>query len=758
MDTVKRNIAAAIACILILVAGFGSASAYAYASETKTMPVVFIVVGFEGDGTTQPVPYDEELNWSDTIFGADNSLASYYLDMSAGAFTFAPASEISEYGRGGNYNFADSAEDGVIHVTLPRPHGRWATVNEDRAVAREFADVVMDALETAGDSIDFASFDTNVDSVISPDELAVCICISGFEASALDSYQTSDLPLMWSHAGLLSILGKSERTAKGLEFNSYIALAEYYWPADDPLAEVEQEPLGVLYHELGHYLGLPDLYSVESPAVESDVWSQYQVRTLSLMDTGGWAYIQGEYDWEYAPAALDAWSRYVLNWTFPTVITQTGDYVVSSQLSENGYSTLLVPTPIPDEFYLIENRQPDGHDASIPTAYPQEHGGIVVWHIDKGTYRANNLDNSVNSANHHPAIMELFFEADESPNTAGWPCSTPNIDRPFFDLATTQTPEGNLSIELPLYAPANTPDTPQSCMPSGIRLSFPSASSPTMTVHVEMPDYDQESETAYPLENGIAEQLGQSGSALASLACSALLYETDADIALIDAGSFSHGINAGLLSWSDAYGILKGKTHISTYLLTGDEITNILEHSLAVCASLRNAPNTSSSSATSSVPSSSQSANPTSHLSAAGAEALAFAGLEGSVDWGNPDGSRLLNPTVNGRALDSRALYRVVVTNSVAELPSYPAFSQNAPEITMLWGDAGDAIRSFIQNPGWEHTAEKALSDIAYVEPKPAETPFAFAQEIPLLPIVIAGGALLIIVIGALVTARRRRQ
>ena len=266
-------------CLLVLALMLAAAvlcvPCKAYAQETKAIPLLVIVVGFAGDDASEAVDYDVDYDWYGAIFGSDDSLASYYLDMSQGAFTFAPAHEASAFGQDGNVNLPDRVDDGIVHITLGQPHGRWGTVNEDEQVAFEFAKTVVDMLAASDTYVDFASYDANGDGALAPDELAICVCVAGYEASAIEGYQTSELPIMWSHAGLLSVLDDGQRTVEGLLFDYYIAINEYFWFDAYPEEEVDWEPLGVLYHELGHILGLPDLYSVQDAAAEPGVWADY---------------------------------------------------------------------------------------------------------------------------------------------------------------------------------------------------------------------------------------------------------------------------------------------------------------------------------------------------------------------------------------------------------------------------------------------------------------------------------------------------
>ena len=440
-----------IACMVALVSALVPLHV-AHASETHEIPLVMIVIGFDGGSDPDAaVPYDEGYDWSAALFGQGESPASYYRDISQGAFAFTPAKETSAMGIDGNYNTADHANDGIVHVTLHQPHGNWGPVNVDRAVTKDFAQMVMQALSASEAFIDFAAYDANGDGTVSQQELAVCVCVAGYEASPITDFHRTDIPLLWAHAGLLDAIAIDPKTASGLRFETYIAIAERYWEENAPAETIEQEPLGIIYHELGHALGLPDLYAVKHT---EGPWADWRVGALSLMDEGGWQYADDGAGWRNIPTSLDAWSRYVLGWTSPTVVTHSGDYAVSSQLSNGGYAALIIPTSEPDQYFLVENRQAESHDISLSPDY-LESGALVVWHIDNNMYRRYYNANEVNDADHHPAIIA----EDES---------------------------GQTSTELMLYNSGN--DTPEAMKPAGITLQFDPNPGRETTVHVEMDD------------------------------------------------------------------------------------------------------------------------------------------------------------------------------------------------------------------------------------------------------------------------------
>ncbi|MCY0876065.1 MAG: M6 family metalloprotease domain-containing protein [Firmicutes bacterium] len=158
----------------------------------------------------------------------------------------------------------------------------------------------------------------------------------------------------------------------------------------------EAPTIGVFAHELGHLLGLDDLYDTSGAvnAGEGDgPWS--------LMATGNWnGYPQGA-----QPAELDPWSRILLGWINPIVIREsvTGlrvppieqepvvyelapvgggalpwDVQPSSGTGAKRRSTTSKATSsqAPNDFFLIDNVQSLSFDRGLPES------GVMIWHID----------------------------------------------------------------------------------------------------------------------------------------------------------------------------------------------------------------------------------------------------------------------------------------------------------------------------------------------------------------------------------------
>jgi M6 family metalloprotease-like protein len=373
-------------------------------ATTRDLPLVVIAVGFNN------IDYNDDFDWGATIFQGSKSLSRYYTDMSGGKFTFTPVRETSAFGVGGNTNAHDAANDGVVHVKVDLPHERWdldESLDDETYAAYEASMVkaMSAAVIEAGNYVDFASYDDNGDGAITTDEMALGFVLAGWEAAAAgDNYEQGEDYYVWAHAySIAGAIWESEFNGYdgndlevprpgGVKVSDYITIAEY-------LYEDVQEPISVLAHELGHYLGLPDLYDT---SYGNWTWSSYDVSSLSVMCSGSWGYDPSG-ETASVPYSFDPWSRVALGWVTP--VTAENDHAYNLKGFVGGNAVLLIPTARTNEYYLLENRRLTGWDAGMQLEYDDENGGIVIWHIDDEVYNNYAGSNAVNDSNHRPAVM-----------------------------------------------------------------------------------------------------------------------------------------------------------------------------------------------------------------------------------------------------------------------------------------------------------------------------------------------------------------
>jgi M6 family metalloprotease-like protein len=119
--------------------------------------------------------------------------------------------------------------------------------------------------------------------------------------------------------------------------------------------------IGLLAHETGHALGLPDLYDYDGSSQGIGSWG--------LMGTGS-------HSAAYSPAHLGAWEKEQLGWVQVDWLTSDSPDFTAPPVQD---SRIVYRHDSPDgsgQYVLLENRQRIGSDRRLPGH------GLLVWHID----------------------------------------------------------------------------------------------------------------------------------------------------------------------------------------------------------------------------------------------------------------------------------------------------------------------------------------------------------------------------------------
>ena len=451
----------------------------------KTIPLAVIVIGLDN------AAYDNSLDWNEVLFSGEKSLGRYYTDMSQGKFTFTPAAEISEYGTGGNTNIKDKSADGIIHVNLNLSHRLWDGDNNVGSMMEAF----VGAINESDKYINYAQYDADGDGFIENNEMALGFVVSGYERAYSPNGYTEDGNLyLWSHAWSvikgINYAGINLATPRpdGVTVSDYIAIPEYL---ERKGGENITESISVIAHELGHYLGLPDLYDTNGSL--SGEWKNYNPQYLSVMCDGSWV---RKPDGSVGPCAFDAWCKYKLGWIEPEIAAGRRTYTLNADGGNSGYNAVLIPTQRQNEYFLLENRQFTGWDAGLENYYANS--GAVIWHIDDAVYEKYKGNETVNTSDHRPAVTPLYMENKkvEDPVTGKLVNSTTMIGTqmakawPFFNKTVYDkyyAADLGDRLYLPLYGEGDAADKKRGRTLSDTALQFPDESAASMTVKVLFP-------------------------------------------------------------------------------------------------------------------------------------------------------------------------------------------------------------------------------------------------------------------------------
>ena len=285
--------------------------------------------------------------------GATGSVHDYYVESSYGKLTFQSAI--------------------TAWVQLPQSEAYYGTDGTIKDTnAKQMVSDALDAADAAG--FDFSQGDSDGDGWVD--------CLTIIHSGKGQEYSGNPSTYIWSKQGGLS----SVVTKDGVKLNRYhTEPALRGWTADSPAIT----RIGVVCHEMGHFLGLPDLYDYSPNTLGLGNWS--------LMAGGSWNGTLGT-----SPAHFDAWSKCALGFAYPIPVhSQSG--LALARVEDNAAVKMLRDGVSNGEYFLIENRVKTGFDNSSQI-YP----GMVIYHVD-----SKSGNNDLNTWA-HPLVKIEEADGDDS--------------------------------------------------------------------------------------------------------------------------------------------------------------------------------------------------------------------------------------------------------------------------------------------------------------------------------------------------------
>jgi immune inhibitor A len=356
------------------------------------------------------------------LFGTGNTVTTYYDELSGGRL----------------------AVDGDVYGWFTLPHDEHYYSNGEMGVGsypnngQKLAEDAVAAAIAGG--VDLSAYDANADGVV--DALLVIHSGEGFEWAGTTGPNAltpiPDVDSINSHKWVVVNGNYGADLPRVVDYFTGPELQRArtrFFPAwTDSIATV-----GVLCHELGHVLGLPDFYDTQTGASRLGAWE--------IMDAGVWNWIPTDPSVALPgalPGHFSAWSETYLGWTTPVVLAPPiGDvderHVSVSSGSTGGAPLQLLQNPGgvdwaeghagTGEYFLAEVRTREGFDAGLPAA------GLLVFHVDEsraGNVASSNVDgggllllapqdgsSSVNSQADDPwPGTQSTFGADSNPSSA----------------------------------------------------------------------------------------------------------------------------------------------------------------------------------------------------------------------------------------------------------------------------------------------------------------------------------------------------
>ena len=265
---------------------------------------------------------------------------------------------------GGWYNAANNMAQYGANLS-----GNLGDDNNHRLLVRE----AIDAAENTG--IDFSLFDNDNDGSVD----GIIVVHAGYGEEAGGGANT-----IWSKH---STLGSLQRTYDGVTISDYAIVPELRGNFGNNITNI-----GVICHEFGHSLGLPDLYDTDDRNGTSEGIGRW-----GLMGSGNWNNNGA------SPSNFCGWSKIYLGWSNPITLSNATSIYLSNSAQNNIFYR--INTPHSNEYFLLENRQFVGFDVGLPGT------GLAIWHINTSKTSSGHINNNDVNADENLKGVDLE-EAD----------------------------------------------------------------------------------------------------------------------------------------------------------------------------------------------------------------------------------------------------------------------------------------------------------------------------------------------------------
>ena len=296
------------------------------------------------------------------------SVADYFSDQSNGKFnlTFDIA---GPYTLANYANYGANKDDEAGNDTNPRG-------------------MVAAACQNAADEgLDFSPYDWDGDGQV---EMVFVIYAGRGEASG------GDENTIWPH--------KYQLATPTLYGGKYVSV---YACSNEMQSATKVDGIGTICHEFSHCLGYPDVYDTSYNGF-------YGMGTWDLMCSGSY---NGN---SYCPAGYTAYEKWVAGWIDPINLTESTSITGMKPVADGGDAYIFTNPGCSDEYYIIENRQKEGWDASLAAS------GIIINHVNYDAYlwkinKPNTNDPDYNTFEHITIIPADNLKAKTNEQGDAWP-------------------------------------------------------------------------------------------------------------------------------------------------------------------------------------------------------------------------------------------------------------------------------------------------------------------------------------------------
>ena len=323
--------------------------------------------------------------WSKKFFSvSDGNLNHYFNETTYGKYQFSPANESN-----------GCSNDGVVTVTMNENH--------PNTQKNSYSCYAEKAIRETDASVNYASFDTNLNGKLDQYELQVMFLVAGGEsassintpggiwamATSLKCDKNEDGSITDSdgeHWVLLDSVQLLDSKSSPYSMNGYSQFGERHGYSS---SNTWDATIGVIAHELGHaYFDIPDLYCTSGDCKG--------IGKFGLMGGGSWGLKSSSERSGATPVHMNAWTKKKISaCNLTSADNGTNSYTLPAVYRTSSFSSTCPIYKVDNdtndtEYFLVENRSKGGYDSgfyglldgntqfSVGSGYS---GGILIWHF-----------------------------------------------------------------------------------------------------------------------------------------------------------------------------------------------------------------------------------------------------------------------------------------------------------------------------------------------------------------------------------------
>lgn len=322
------------------------------------------------------------------------------------------AGSVHDYFYAQSYGQFDLAFDVVGPVTVSRDMAYYGG-NDKYGNDKNPAAMVYEACQLADPYVDFADYDWDGDGEADQ----VFVVYAGYGEASSPKLLANTI---WPHEWNLSS-AKYNLVLDGVKVSTYGCSQEL-----DGYQGTTMAGIGTACHEFTHCMGIPDIYDTQGSNYGMDEWD--------LMDYGSYG---GD---GYCPVGYNTYERWVSGWLQPTTLGSACSVSGMKALGDSPEAYVVYNDHVPTEYYILENRQQTGFDASLPA-----HGMLVI-HVDYD--ESAWTGNKVNVTSSHQRFSIVPADNDLSGRSAGDYCTNAGDTYPGTSGNTSLTDESEPAATL----------------------------------------------------------------------------------------------------------------------------------------------------------------------------------------------------------------------------------------------------------------------------------------------------------------------